>query len=349
MYNFKLISPRSQDKEQNEKIFTSDAKVYGIEVTLPQYAARCVVNIDPQHTGGNVNLAAIEESLRMPCPPDGSTLVTVRPDPDSVGTMALFNIRNSGGEIQKEQLMSRVRLIAESDKFSQSCSWEEWKSKSRDETLELENEGIGAICSDFKVPLEERVTRIENWLLTGNCIGLSEAKERIKKEKAEAAAQSKVHIFYSPYLQREIAVVISSHRGATTLGYTRAPVVICVNKKFRFNGGPEHLKYTICQFKEGYINLPELTKKICQEEDKWGGSPTIIGSPQGEPSQLTLGRIMSIVGYNGLTFCPRGNVGPCCTCPDGTAGCTATSYASCADEACGHDCQKCPWVIMDAK
>lgn len=58
----------------------------GIEVTVPALAARCGLrNIDPQHTGGDPQHAAIEVCLEAPLPPDGATLVTIRPDLDSVG------------------------------------------------------------------------------------------------------------------------------------------------------------------------------------------------------------------------------------------------------------------------
>jgi hypothetical protein len=66
----------------------------GIEVTAEHLAVLCGLgNIDPQHNG-NRGLSAIEEALTHPLPPDGSRLVTLRLDKDSVGAMAVLRLRH---------------------------------------------------------------------------------------------------------------------------------------------------------------------------------------------------------------------------------------------------------------
>ena len=67
----------------------------GVEVTVPELARRCGLgNIDPQHGGGvgagTADTAAIEACLTVTPPPAGATLVTVRPDLDAFGAMALL-------------------------------------------------------------------------------------------------------------------------------------------------------------------------------------------------------------------------------------------------------------------
>ena len=54
-------------QENNDKIFENNT-VIGIEVTPRHLAARCTVNIDPQHTDGDINTAAIEKAVSFPLP-----------------------------------------------------------------------------------------------------------------------------------------------------------------------------------------------------------------------------------------------------------------------------------------
>ena len=76
----------------------------GIEVTTPAFASRCGLgNIDPQHSG-NGESSAIEKALTFdPLPPEGACLVTIRPDKDSFGAMAVLWLlsEGKGGEIDK--------------------------------------------------------------------------------------------------------------------------------------------------------------------------------------------------------------------------------------------------------
>jgi hypothetical protein len=48
---------------------------------LPQYAARCTLNLDHHGPGDTADTpSAAEQALDAALPPDGATLVTVRPD-----------------------------------------------------------------------------------------------------------------------------------------------------------------------------------------------------------------------------------------------------------------------------
>src|SRR3989338_3386224 len=83
-YNYALLDPRNipAAAEANDKVFANP--VYGIEVTVPALAKRCIFNLDPQHSGGDANRAAIEDALTAELPTEGSTLATVRADLDAV-------------------------------------------------------------------------------------------------------------------------------------------------------------------------------------------------------------------------------------------------------------------------
>lgn len=99
MFNFVILDPRPipAAKEANEKIF-ADGSVFGIEVTIPELAKRCVGNIDPQHTGGDVTRAAIEEAMVVDLP-SAPTIATVRPDLDSIGAMAIMLLKEEHNNI----------------------------------------------------------------------------------------------------------------------------------------------------------------------------------------------------------------------------------------------------------
>ncbi len=292
-YTFSLIDPRQGQEEVNEKIFTS-SQVYGVEVTIAYYAQKCYFNLDPQHSGQDATVAAIEVSLDTELPKEESTLVTIRPDLDSVGAMAIFTMRADGTEITPE-IRSRVELVAASDKFARGAWPGPRPLPSRESLFESELDGdlaaIGAAVADFKLSLEQRVALMIDWLSEGT--EPHDYRERVIAEKLnmiEAIEKQSIKIKTT----NDIAVVISSHRAGTSLGYLLRPVVLAVNPEFRFAGGEPHLKYTICVYEVGkYIDLPAVTKELSRLEPGWGGSPSICGSPQGVASQLGIEEILA--------------------------------------------------------
>lgn len=83
IYKFATLDPRPG--ADNPSVLGD--KTLGIEVTIPHLAERCGLgNIDPQHSGTSSHTAAILAALDVPLPPPGSTLVTIRPDLDSVSS-----------------------------------------------------------------------------------------------------------------------------------------------------------------------------------------------------------------------------------------------------------------------
>src|SRR5665213_1053865 len=91
----------------------------GIEVTEPELAARCGLGvIDPQHGPAPGKGAAIEAALDWPLPPAGARLVTIRPDADAVGAMAVLALR-ADGAVLGDEARARIALIARWDGFAQ--------------------------------------------------------------------------------------------------------------------------------------------------------------------------------------------------------------------------------------
>jgi hypothetical protein len=319
-YTYAVFDPRPQGVETNNAIFASTpAGVLGIEVTIPALAARCTLgNIDPQHTDGNASLAAIEVALTAELPPDGATLATVRADMDAFGAMALMTIHAEhvgedqdvavveGTELPSwmtDGLLQRVKLVAESDRFDRG-GWPGVQPLPTRENLWPEGEvrylaAIGAAVMDFKVPVAERVAWMRHWLETGEEPNGYRARVEKEREDTLAALESGA-TKTAVHADGRIASVVSSYRAAISIGYRMAPVVVALNPAFSFQGSPAIAKFTICQFTAGYVDL-KAAAELAALETGWGGSPTIIGSPQGVGSTLTLEQVLEIVARHLVT------------------------------------------------
>lgn len=296
-YQFTTINPTPAGKDLNDKLFTEN-NVFGIEVTIPQYAGLCYENLDPQHLGGDADTAAIELAVTCDLPKEGSVLATVRADLDSVGSMAVLAMRADGVSLTPE-VLSRVEKIAESDKFARG-GWPGVRPlPTKDSLFDSELDGdlaaIGAAVSDFKVTLEQRVAWMRGWLMTG--AEPDGYRDHVKAEKTDMIqAIESGQIQMNTAADGKIAVVISTHRAGTSLGYMVAPVVVATNPSFSFGGSEPHIKHTICVFEAGkYADIKAALAELNQLEQGWGGSPTIGGSPQGVSSKLSTDQVAEII------------------------------------------------------
>lgn len=303
MYSYALLDPRPIPAAQaaNEEIFAS-SPVFGIEVTVTEIAARCSHNLDPQHAGQDAGLAAIEAALACNLPENGATLATVRPDPDALGAMAILAMRAESMELGPE-LLKRVALVAESDKFALG-GWPGPRSLPSAERLSEESTAsvdshpilgpLQAAIGDFKIPIAERVRMMRAWLENG--VEPAGYRERWLAEQAEiAAALADGRIKVRTVADGRIAVVESAHRSALSIGYRLAPMVVALNPAFRFAGGEPHRKFAVCQFTPNWLNLKAALSELSELESGWGGSPTIGGSPQGISSTLTVEQVAEVL------------------------------------------------------
>jgi len=234
-------------------------------------------------------------------PEFGSTLATVRADLDSVGSMAIFNFR-ANGQVLGSGIMSRIKKIADFDKFSNgpypgsrelpssSNLWPEGKTG-----LEALNEAI----LDFKMSIDDRVEVMQNWLLTGLVPQTYEDRVEVAREKMVAAIENgeiKIKpVSIDDNYKINLVIVESSHFFATTLGYMLAPVVVAVNTQFRQGLGEPYLKYTICTFRQEHADINSALSELATLEPGWGGSPTIGGSPQGVSSVLDIETVVGVI------------------------------------------------------
>lgn len=302
-YIFALLDPRpvAAARIANDNVFAL-GPVYGVEVTVPELAARCVINIDPEHTEGRTDYTAIESATDVSLPPPGAIIATVRPDLDSVGAMAILAIRRWMGDELRNDLWMRLDMIAEADAFQRGW-WpgpralpskaDLWPSgaASADDVRDLAP--VAAAVNDYRLSLDLRVQIVDRWLTSGHepdgYRALVDA-ERLRMVAALESGEIGVMVHGS-----SVVSVECSNRGATMIGYCLAPVVVARNPSFSFGVGPEHVKYTICAFAPGHCDIAAATRELAELEPGWGGSPLIAGSPQGVSSALTLDQVVNVV------------------------------------------------------
>lgn len=302
-YEFAVLDPRPLQVsfEANDKIFGNPKGVVGVEVTIPTLADRCLLNIDPQHTDGNVELCAIEVATNMTLPQEGATLATIRADLDSVGAMAILNLRTNGQDMNSE-IMTRIKKIADFDKFnngsypgpsqlpSSANLWPEGRTGL---------EGLNEAILDFKVPIRDRVAIMEKWLLAGEIPREYEKRaEEARKKMVQAIENGEIlikPISINDNGKIDLVIVESGHFFATTVGYMVAPVVVAVNPQFRQGASEPYRKYTVCAFRSENADIKSALAELAGLEPGWGGSPTIGGSPQGVSSILSVGEVANVV------------------------------------------------------
>ncbi|NCC19834.1 hypothetical protein EOM33_02105 [Candidatus Saccharibacteria bacterium] len=285
-YKFATIDPRPSAFAGELEKLVAMGRTLGAEVTVPSVAdALTEGNIDPQHTGGDATTAAIEAAVTWPLPPAGTTLVTVRPDADAFGTMAVLSLREEGVVIEGD-ILDRVGVIAAADK-----GHAEWSPVSGDVSASV-FDGLKAEVMNFRRGVEERVALVRDWLTSGDFAESEAAVVRVEQERSETVnLLDEVELAPSG----KVAVIATGSRFGVSAAYAVAPVVIAVNENFSFNGGPVHRKVTVCQTRPGLVDLKAVFTAFGEIEPGWGGSPTIGGSPQGISSVVMTDEIVQIV------------------------------------------------------
>jgi hypothetical protein len=107
----------------------------GIEVTTPELARLMDHSIDPQHEGGDPDMSAIflvkeylEDLKHLVLLNKDITFYTVRPDLDSIGSMALLTMLFESSTSTLSLTLSplekeRIGIVHEADTFSSKGEW----------------------------------------------------------------------------------------------------------------------------------------------------------------------------------------------------------------------------------
>lgn len=296
-YNYAVLvpasHPRALDNELNLGQWT-----YGIEVTDPFLAQQCGLgNLDPQHTpGDNSGLSAIEAALHCELPPWLATLATIRPDSDAIGAMAVLALREEGREMDAGAL-ARIAMIGKWDRFDQG-SWNEWRKTHPPlppiaRAVDLGDapmfiQALGFIARDHKAMPHERVNFFMSWILHASLPSYA-LQGASQDEFAQLSAWNQGRIQIERTEHSNVAIVRADSPFGLRIGYRYAPIVLAEGLL------PAGRKLTVAQFDKSWLDLTPVAARLNLLETGWGGSNTIIGSPQGVSSKLPLEVVRDLV------------------------------------------------------
>lgn len=299
IYNYGLLDPAAGASGVNLQLL--GATTFGIEVTVPELARHCGLgNIDPQHNGGigvgSSGISAIEASLTVAPPRAGSTLVTVRPDLDAIGAMGMLALRHAGIGIAAD-MRSRISRAARADRFD--CG--NWPGpcplpKTQEEYADATKQDLALIAVngamfDRNLALRDRVGIAVRWIEAGEEPSGYRDSWAVNVDRLIAGLTSGT-VLVQPRAAGRIALVTSRIQGALRLGYCLAPLVVAENPGNPQADPPAPRRITITQYEQGHADFRALCESLAKLEPGWGGSSTILGSPQRLPCRLSLESVL---------------------------------------------------------
>lgn len=295
-----LLDPRPGEAAERANARHLGPTTLGIEVTEPRLAARCGLgNIDPQHRPDGGARAAIEAALDWPLPPAGAQLMTIRPDADAYGTMAVLGLRAAGQPITPA-MHARIGQIARADRFDRG-PWPGLRAlPARPEEVDEVGPGeagLGALVggiSDRSLAPEAAVAAVRDWIVAGVVPGPWHDQAVAAQAELLAALRDGRLRLSAPDPGR-IALAEGFVPGALRLGYRLAPVVVAVGE---VPGGTSALPWrriTVGQWRAGHVDLVRALAMLAEAEPGWGGSPTIIGSPQGASCRTSPAQVVAVL------------------------------------------------------
>lgn len=276
-YKFLQLDPRSKEQPVIDM---------GVEVTISGVSITSGINLDHHGKEATAKTPSACEQAVIHNPPDGFIIGTVRTDADSVTAMAVIANKGVGRKINLG-LVSAVGLM---DRHGPKVE------------EQMHHDLVVAIArraADFKVPLDQRVAFVQSCLDgTYNPDEIASLVEARNREYEEARKASKVETVAGG----RIAVVVSTHRFATNIGYEMAQVVVATNPAMPVIGeggkptGETYLKHTVCRWDSNVpLDIEGALQELQQIEPKWGGQENIKGSTQNISSVLTTEQVVSVV------------------------------------------------------
>jgi hypothetical protein len=296
-YTYDLLVPTS-----SPRAFENDSKLgqwtFGVEVTDPFLAQQCGLgNLDPQHSPNDTSdLSAIEAAVTCDIPPFLANLVTIRADSDAIGAMAVLALRQKGCDLDSGAL-ARIKMIGKWDRFDQG-RWQEWHASHRPlppiaRAVDLGGapmftQALGFIARAHSVSMSGKVALFEAWILHASMPSFA-IQGASQDEHAQLSAWNQGRITIERGDHEHIAIVRADNPFGLRIGYRYAPIVIAEGIL------PAGRKLTVAQFDKSWIDLTAVVARLNALEFGWGGSATIIGSPQGAASKLALKVVRDLV------------------------------------------------------
>lgn len=143
-YRFAVLDSTTDVHKMSREIL-SRSHVMGIAIINQEYVKFCNHgNIDPHNKGGNIYLKALEHTMNLSLPPDGSTLMTDHQDLRSVIAMAAINLR-AQGTVLSASMSHRLNQVAYNKEIPL----------------------LEQLIADPAVQLNYKVAMAEQWLRTG--------------------------------------------------------------------------------------------------------------------------------------------------------------------------------------
>ena len=282
--NFLIVSPF---KAAEMVASFNPSNTLGVEVTIENLAAVCGLgNIDHHRAGDDENTpSACEQALNWDLTQlsNDTDVVGIMADADTVTAMAVLKYRQQGLFVNSDL----VNKIGKIDRLGASKCFDEMQ----DDAVQR----IRAICGRFELDIDVKVDMVAQ-LLTGYSVPETD-QYLIDAEKAfnDAVKASTVT------LVNGVVIVESSHRMATQIGYQHGDVVVCLNNNmpvdFKNPEGDTYRKFTVCK-RDSHVKPVidfDALNTLEGANGKWGGRPTIGGSPQGEDSTLTIEQVLSCI------------------------------------------------------
>lgn len=271
----------------------------GIEVTVSPLALQCGLgNLDPQHSGKSES-SAIEEALEIPLPPDGTRLVTIRPDKDSFGAMAVLALRLEDKPVDVE-LVSWIGVIDRMGLDNARGLQPELAKSMREKTDAIQ---VVVMSADPKWQSIENKVREVARILSGEMPdaeirAIAGSKER-NPENFEVEMYGAVAFILAP----------RKYNRARDWGNRRYPLVVVCDPEYLGSGRTLYMRWSVVRRPETFdrrafeakINAAEAEARgvsaheLVDQGNAWGGPENIVSSPQGRGSWLSKEAILAIV------------------------------------------------------
>jgi hypothetical protein len=310
-YKVGSLNPHKSENATKQNGALLQEGAFGIGVIQDDLARRCIYNI-VSHTpyfslgmpGCDEGYRAIEIAATVELPKEGTMLVTSSENIDTVGAMAVLDLRMQSRELSQlpQAELGRIKDVANSLRF-QSGRWPgktplpraacKWPVGLGYPQCRKDIAPVSMMVTDPTVRLELRVAAFQNWLVDGKTpLKYSAAASQRRSEIIAEIETSRTTISLNEGGQ--IATVVSKNPNALILGYSLAPVVVAYNSAHVIQGGMAHKKFTVAAFNSAYLDTESACADLKSAEPGWGGR-NYIGSPQGLDSELSLDEVVEIV------------------------------------------------------
>lgn len=303
MYEYGLLKLSTSKEVERQNDYWLGPDTLGIEVTSPILALRCGLgNIDPQHKIGG-DSSAIEVAFSHKCmpPKEGSKLVTIRPDKDSIGAMAVLTLKAQGRRGSINELL--VSWIGAMDRHGYKAAAELYPELRRYFHTDLEAVALNRICrtSEPWPLLEDKVFQVGR-ILCGE-MPLEELKGLYSMR------QRQTHRF-SAKMVGDIALVLTKSNAEQARdwanGHFRVAVILdsyhgpTGDRRFSIIRRPGNLDRWGCEesLNKAEAGARRLSLAELREKDLcWGGNVNILSSPAGtgRATKLSKRTVLSIV------------------------------------------------------